>query len=122
MNDLLNDLKEEGYQDALANGNLRGKPRDTLERFTSAGYRAIICSVKCTSCGFITRTLSGIMHHEIGDKGSSRAQSLHLGHTPNIDTSPKPISYLAGKTGVCINCVGAWGFSLNPELEEKTHG
>src|SRR4051812_9802949 len=100
-NDLLDDLKAEGYADDLANGNLRGKSRDTLERFTSEGFRAVIDVLTCRGCGAVHRSLAAIMHQERGDKGSSRAQALHLGHAPNIDTDPKPNDVLERFAGVC---------------------
>jgi hypothetical protein len=121
-NDFLDDIAEESYSDALAYGNLKPKVRDELERFHSDGYFAAIHVCRCKNCGTITRTLGGIFHKETGTKGSSRSIALHLGHTPNLPLLPtdKPVTYLGSTTQVCVACVTAYGFSLDPEAETRS--
>jgi hypothetical protein len=118
-NDLLDDLIDDDYQEALATGHLKPKHRDKLERFTSNGYFAAIHVCKCDGCGSITRTLGGIFHKEIGDQGGSRAQNILLHHI-NIPLGQNyPVTYLASHTPICAGCVEAQGFSLDPETERR---
>jgi hypothetical protein len=122
MSGFLDDIQEESYSDALAFGNLKAKPRDELERFVSTGYTAAIHVSSC-ACGTITRHLGGIFHREEGTKGSVRCLNILAdGRTPQVPLIPtdKPVTYLGSKTKVCAYCVGAHGFSLNPDDEARS--
>lgn len=113
-NSLLDDLKDEAYDFALASGNLLPKPREAPERFTSAGYRASYSHTTC-ACGHAWFSLVNIMHLETGDKGSSKAVALHLGSSPNLSFSPdsaKTVSIMSGKTAYCPECLPVLGFPL----------